>query len=72
MSVINNGYSLLCESLKNASKEHLSVAHEVDLLKYTVLKTKGQLTAHILSSHFSTHLGQLSTLRRLMGFDPLF
>ena len=72
MSVISNGYSLLCESLKNASKETLSAAHEVDLLKHTVLKTKGQLTAHILSSHFSTHLGQLSTLRRLMGFDPLF
>ncbi len=72
MSVIKNGYSLLCDSLKNAAEGQLSAAHEVDLLKHTVLKTKGQLTAHILSSHFSTHLGQLSTLRRLMGFDPLF
>lgn len=72
MSVINNGYSLLCDSVKNASESHLNAAHEVELLKHTVLKTKGQLTAHILSSHFATHLGQLSTLRRLMGFGPLF
>jgi hypothetical protein len=72
LSVIETGYSKLCDSLRTASVEQLSRRHEVELLRNTVLKTRAELTAHILTTHFATHLGQLSTLRRLQGFKPLF
>lgn len=72
LSVIENGYSQLCEALKTAAPEQLNAPHDVELLKQTPLKTKGQLTVHILTTHFATHLGQLSTLRRMLGFQPLF
>ncbi len=72
LSTINNGYQKLGDALKNADPAPLSELHEVELLKQTPLETKGQLAAHILATHFATHLGQLSTLRRLLGFQPLF
>ncbi len=50
----------------------LRETHSVPLLAKTPLKTRGDLAAHILSTHFAFHLGQLSTLRRMLGRPPLF
>ena len=72
LAAINDGYAKLCVALKDATPEKSGDLHEVELLKSTPLKTKGQLVSHILATHFATHLGQLSTLRRLLGYSPLF
>jgi uncharacterized damage-inducible protein DinB len=69
---IEKGYAALCEALKSVAPGILDGPHEVELLKNSNLKSKADLTAHILATHFATHLGQLSTLRRLMGRAPLF
>jgi len=36
-----------------------------------VLPTRGDLLAHILTTHEATHLGQLSAWRRQLGFPPV-
>jgi len=72
LETIIRGYSILCDALRSGPVDQLSATHEVELLKKTNLKTKADIVAHILATHFAIHLGQLSTLRRLMGLPPLF
>jgi len=72
LHAIEDGYTALCEAVKSAAPGILDGLHDVELLKKSNLQTKADLTAHILATHFATHLGQLSTLRRLMGRAPLF
>ena len=69
---IEHGYSALCNAVDSGSVTVLSEEHDVELLENTPLKTKGDLIAHILTTHFAMHLGQLSTIRRLLGRPPLF
>ena len=45
---------------------------KLPLLYDTPIKSKGDLLNHILTTHFASHLGQLSSWRRLMGLPPLF
>ena len=72
LAAIDEGYSRVCFSLPTVSAEHLSVPHGVALLDGTLLKTRGDLVCHILTTHFALHLGQLSTNRRMLGRPPLF
>jgi hypothetical protein len=62
----------LCDAARAAASDLISARHEVGLLSNTPLRTKGDLIAHILATHFAVHLGQLSTLRRLAGRPLLF
>jgi hypothetical protein len=70
--VIESGYALLREQVGKLGQTPLTDQHEVGLLFNTPLITKGDLVAHILSTHFAFHLGQLSTLRRMRGLPALF
>lgn len=71
LAAIDVGYTKLCDSLPNFSDEHLSVPHGLELLAKTLLKTRGDLVCHILTTHFAMHVGQLSVNRRMMGQPPL-
>jgi len=51
--------------------EMLSAANPVDFLQ-SVLPTAGDLLAHLMTTHESSHLGHLSNWRRQMGRGPLF
>ena len=59
-------------SARNINDELVSQPHGVSFLAGTPLVTRGDLVAHLLTTHFSFHLGQLSTYRRQLGFAPLF
>jgi uncharacterized damage-inducible protein DinB len=72
MEAIETGYHTLCEGLAAASPQELSVPHQVDLLKDTPLTSKRDIISHILTTHFSLHLGQMSAVRRMFGRGPLF
>ena len=72
LAKIDSGYTQLCSAASAASPSQLEEIHEVGLLKGTPLRTKGDLIAHLLATHFAVHLGQLSTLRRLSGRPMLF
>jgi uncharacterized damage-inducible protein DinB len=45
--------------------------HEVEFLKPTPLKTNRHLLSHLMTTHESMHIGQLSTWRRQMGFEKV-
>lgn len=72
VSMIERAYSQLCSAAREATPEAMAVPHAVALLQSTNLRTKGDLLAHILVSHFAVHVGQLSSVRRLAGKPMLF
>jgi len=72
LAAITRGYDRLIEAAQSAPLDLLDRPHDLERLKWTGLATKGELMSHVLATHFALHLGQLSTLRRLLGFAPLF
>jgi len=72
LDCIVSSYPRLCEAARNADPERLGQPHGVALLEGTPIATFGQLTSHILTSHLSFHLAQLSAWRRAAGFTHLF
>jgi uncharacterized damage-inducible protein DinB len=72
VAAIDRGYHVLAELARNALVDVMNEPHSVGLLSHTPLKTKGDIVAHILATHFATHVGQLSVLRRMAGQKPLF
>jgi len=45
--------------------------HSVQILKETPIRTNGDLLAHLMSTHQSFHLAQLSACRRKAGKGPI-
>ena len=72
LAAIEKGYDRLIAAAKSAPAEVLAAPHGIERLNWTGLVTRGELISHALATHFALHVGQLSTLRRLRGFDPLF
>jgi hypothetical protein len=72
IEVIRSGYPKLQELAMAADETLLTAPHPVEMLQDTALKTKGDLLGHLLTTHLSMHLGQLSFWRRLQGEKPLF
>lgn len=50
----------------------LGEPHGVELLDGTGIDTQADLVAHLMTSHYAFHLGQLSIWRRANGVTPLF
>lgn len=71
LTAIREGHERLATLASQATADHLARPHEVELLKATPLKTIGDLVAHLMSTHESQHLGQLSMWCRLTGRKPL-
>ncbi len=69
---MNDGWQKLESCCRAADPALTEVPHDLDLLKNTPLRTKGDLAAHILTTHMATHIGQLSLWRRLFGKPHLF
>ena len=62
----------ISEAAAKTPLESLSDPHGIELLDGTGFHTQADLVAHLLSSHYAFHLGQLSLWRRAAGIDPLF
>lgn len=68
-------YPQLCQAVSEFATVNpaaLQQPHGVELLKNTPIQTLQQLLIHLLTSHFSFHLAQLSGWRRAAGYGPLF
>jgi len=72
LEVIEESYPVLSTSASQADPAMLQEPHGLPLLNDTAIVTKGDLIAHLLTSHFGFHLAQLSAWRRGAGFGPLF
>lgn len=72
VTCIQSSYARLSEMANVANDEILNQPHGVDLLNNTVLKTVGDLVAHLMTTHLAFHLAQLSDWRRASGHKHLF
>ena len=69
---IREVYQELAKGFESTSLDGLDKPHGLGLLEKTPIQTKGQLISHLMTTHFSMHIGQLSAMRRQMGFPKLF
>ncbi len=72
IACIKSSYPRLSELANEADQTMLNQPHGVDLLKPTVLKTVGDVVAHLMTTHLAFHIAQLSAWRRANGQGPLF
>ena len=72
VAAIISGYQQLRELATHADPQQMEQPHGAEILKGTPIQTKGQLIAHLLSSHFGFHAAQLSSCRRAEGHQALF
>ena len=68
---LESGYARLLDLTKNASQEVLEEKHGFEPLEPALL-TKRDLMSHLLTTHITYHLAQLSACRRVKGLDPVF
>ena len=68
---IQQGYTRLLKLTKEASPETLNEKHGFEPLE-PALMSKQDLMSHLLTTHFSYHLAQLSACRRAKGLAPVF
>ena len=71
VEAIENGCRRVIDSAPKATADFLSQPHAVEILKPTVLKTNGDVLAHLMNNHFAFHLAQLSACRRKSGKPPV-
>lgn len=68
---IEQGYSRLLEMTKAASNEVLEQKHGFEPLE-PAISTKRDLMSHLLTTHITYHLAQLSACRQSKGLAPVF
>ncbi|MFK7736976.1 MAG: DinB family protein [Pirellulaceae bacterium] len=67
---MEQSYSAAIDALRNCTDEQLAAENPVDNPMRKICPTLGSLLTFYLTSHFMTHLGQLSTWRRMEGLPP--
>jgi hypothetical protein len=72
IETIRTGYPGLQEAAANADPDAMQQPHQVEVLKGSKLVTNADVLAHLLTTHFAMHAGQLSYWRRLQGKPALF
>lgn len=70
LAAIERGYQALCEHSLQATPEQLAAPQPVAFLQ-TWMPTVNDILMHLLTTHFATHLGQLSAWRRQAGFTSV-
>lgn len=66
----DKSYALAITAIRNATEEQLSAENPIDNPMKSICPTLGSLLTFYLTSHVMTHLGQLSTWRRMEGLPP--
>jgi hypothetical protein len=68
---IVSGFEAVRERCQSIEPAKLDVPHTVPFLATSPLKTAGHVLAHLMTTHFASHLGQLSAWRRICGRSPV-
>ena len=72
MEKLEEGHAALCEAAKDAEPAAMDAPHSFGPFKGSPIETVGDLLGHLITTHFASHVGQLSLMRRQLGFAPLF
>ncbi|MFN9715618.1 MAG: DinB family protein [Planctomycetota bacterium] len=68
---IVSGFENVRERCQAMEQTQCEAAHSVPFLATSPLKTNGHVLAHLMTTHFASHLGQLSAWRRVRGRSPV-
>lgn len=71
LSALVVGHERVETAARAADPQKLQAPNPIARLT-AALPTKGDLLAHLMTTHAALHLGQLSVLRRQLGRPPLF
>lgn len=71
MTAYDEGHKRVVEALGSAPEELFDKPHGIELLQGSGIETVGDFIGHLMTSHESFHISQLSTWRRLKGLGPL-
>lgn len=72
LGVLHRQFEAIVAALPGADAAGLDRPHSAGVLRGTAIETVGDLLAHLLTTHFALHVGQLSLMRRQRGRSPLF
>lgn len=72
VSTIIETYERFRELALAADAKVATTPHSVNLFTGTSIKTVAHCITHLLTSHFSFHLAQLSSCRRVAGYGAIF
>ena len=72
VEAIRAGHAAVAANWDKRDPDRLAQPHAVPFLTQTALKTYGELLVHLVTSHESMHIGQLSAWRRQAGMPALF
>lgn len=70
LAALEEGHAWVSNAALHARAELLAEPHAIESLRQA-LPTKGDLLAHLMTTHPTLHLGQLSAWRRLQGLPPV-
>ena len=72
MEKLTEGHGRLCAAAAKADPTAMNQPHAFAPFKGSPIETVGDIVAHLLTTHFASHVGQLSVMRRQLGFTPIF
>ncbi|MBY0585755.1 DinB family protein [bacterium] len=72
LATLTKGHEKVVEQLRTVSPETMSAPHGIVFLAGTPLQCKGDLVAHLMTSHEAGHVGQLTYWRRATGRKAFF
>lgn len=72
LALLENLMLAACAAALEATPEFAAQPHGIPFLAGSPVETNGDLITLLLASHPAFHAGQLSVMRRQLGFAPLF
>ena len=70
-TAIREGYPSACERLRTLDDGWFEQPHGIDMFRNSTLQTRGDFLGHLLTTHFSFHLAQLSQCRKAAGHERI-
>lgn len=64
-------YDRFCDAAREADETEMQKPHNTGILAGSLIETRGEIVAHVLTTHLGLHLGQLSAWRRIQGRTPI-
>lgn len=72
VAAIERGYHRAALAARRVPADAMSAPVDHPIFKGTTISTVGDVLAHLLTTHLSFHMGQLSYWRRLAGLPAMF
>jgi hypothetical protein len=69
---LEQGRQQIATAAARVDPARMNEPHNVEFFKDTPVECIGDVVAHLMTTHLSIHLGQLSAWRRVQGRAPLF